>query len=160
MNTPSVSHRYQQPQEWRVVSLRECPVPANPLLCDTPEIAVQYWHRHVATQPWLNPEVECLVVLILNVRRRILGHQLVAIGTLDSVCTHAREVFRTAIVANAHGIVLMHNHPSGEPEPSHADLHVTRDLHRAGQLLRIELLDHVIVAGQGHCSLKSLGHFH
>ena len=128
------------------------------LLCDTPEIAADYWRCHVATQPWLNPEVECLVVLILNVRRRILGHQLVAIGTLDAVCTHAREVFRTAIVANAHAIVLMHNHPSGEPDPSQTDIRVTRDLHRAGQLLKIELLDHVIITAHEHRSLKGLGH--
>jgi DNA repair protein RadC len=74
---------------------------------------------------------------------------------------HAREVFRTAaIIAGASAIVLMHNHPSGEPQPSEADIKVTRDLIRAGQLLKIEVLDHVIVGKPSHSSLRELGYFY
>ena len=73
--------------------------------------------------------------------------------------THPREVFRVAIVACASAIVLMHNHPSGEPEPSEADIKVTRDLIRAGQLLKIEVTDHVIIGNPNHCSLRELGYF-
>jgi len=58
---------------------------------------------------------------------------------------HPREVFRSAVIVAAAAVVLMHNHPSGEPQPSEADIKVTRDLIRAGQLLKIEVLDHVIV---------------
>jgi len=80
-------------------------------------------------------------------------------GTLDTLLVHPREVFRAAIVASAAAIVLMHNHPSGEPQPSEADIKVTRDLIRAGQLLKVEVLDHVIVGNPTHCSLRQLGYF-
>jgi DNA repair protein RadC len=64
------------------------------------------------------------------------------------------------VIAAAAAIVLMHNHPSGEPQPSEADIKVTRDLIRAGQLLKIEVLDHVILGNPSHCSLRELGYFY
>jgi DNA repair protein RadC len=73
---------------------------------------------------------------------------------------HAREVFRAAIIAAAAAVVIVHNHPSGDPSPSEADIKVTRDLIRAGQLLKIELLDHVIIGNPNHSSLRSLGYFY
>ena len=97
-------------------------------------------------------------MLVLNTRRRILGHNLVALGTLDSVNVHAREVFKPAIAISAHALILMHNHPSGDSSPSDADIKVTRDLIRAGQLLKIELLDHLII-GETTTSLRELGYF-
>lgn len=146
--------------EYKVVSLRECPLPEHMQMCDTPELAAQYWRTHVTTNPCYDPERECLVVLMLNTRRRIKGHQLVSTGLLDTLLIHPREVFRAAIVAAASAIVLMHNHPSGEPEPSESDIRVTRDLVRAGQLIKIDLLDHVIIgAAERHVSLRSLGYF-
>lgn len=122
--------------------------------------AADYWRAHIVTHPHFNPEVECFVVLHLNVRRRIRGHHLVSIGTLDSLHVHPREVFRTAFAAAASAIVLMHNHPSGEPQPSEADIKVTRDLIRAGQLLKLEVIDHVVVGNPTHCSLRELGYFY
>lgn len=112
----------------------------------------------VATSKQFNPECECFVVILLNARRKVKGHQLVSIGTLDSLLVSARETFRCAVVASAASIVLMHNHPSGEPTPSEADIRVTRDLIRAGQLLKIEVVDHVIVGNPKHCSLRELGY--
>ena len=108
--------------------------------------------------------MESLVCLVLNARRDIMGHFIVATGLLDTLLCHPREVFRPALVANAAAIVVMHNHPSGDATPSEADIKVTRDLIRAGQLLKVELLDHVIVgtatAGRpGHQSLRALGYF-
>ena len=132
-------------------------MPSDLLLCDEPAIAYDYWKQHIATQPWYDGSRENLLVILLNVRRRILGHHLVAIGTLDSVCVHPREVFRAAILANAHSLILLHNHPSGECSPSDADLRVTRDLLRAGQVLKIDVTDHLIVAPFTHVSLRSLG---
>ena len=101
------------------------------------------------------------MVLLLNVRKRVKGHQLVTIGTMDTMLIHAREVFRAAIVSCASAIVLMHNHPSGDSTPSEADIKVTRDLIRAGQLLKIEVLDHVVIGtgNPSHSSLRSLGYF-
>jgi len=72
------------------------------------------------------------VALLLNTRRRVKGHQLISIGTLDMILVHPREVFRGAIIAAAAAIVIMHNHPSGEPAPSEADIKVTRDPHPCG----------------------------
>jgi len=147
-------------REFKVVALRECPLPEAMQLCDTPDKAADYWRQCVVQHPAYNPEVECLVVLLLNTRRRIKGHALAASGTSDTILVHAREVFRTAIIASAAGIIVMHNHPSGESAPSEADIKVTRDLICAGQLLKIELLDHVIVGANRHTSLRELGYFH
>lgn len=151
---------YRQPQEWKLVSLRECPSPDRMALCDTPEAAVTYWRTHVVSNPYYTPECEIFVVVLLNVRRRILGHHVVSTGILDQVLVHPREVFRIAIVSCAHAIVVMHNHPGGEPTPSEADIRTTRDLQRAGQLLKIEVLDHVIVGNPQTQSLRQLGHFY
>ena len=63
-----------QPQEWKIVSLRECPTPDTLQHCETPDQAAAYWKTHIATHPYFNPECECLVVFILNTRRRIKGH--------------------------------------------------------------------------------------
>jgi DNA repair protein RadC len=146
-------------KEYKIIALRECPMPESMQMCDTPDKAADYWRMNVATCPYFNPECECFVVLLLNTRRRVKGHQLLTIGTLDTILVHPREVFRCAVIAAAAAVVLMHNHPSGEPQPSEADIKVTRDLIRAGQLLKIEVLDHVIMGTPKHCSLRELGYF-
>ncbi len=111
-------------------------------------------------------EVEHFLVLLLNTRRRLIRIEHISQGTLDSIHVHAREVFKHAIVANAAAIVLVHNHPSGDPTPSEADIKVTRDLIRAGQLLKIEVLDHVILGhrtterARDFASLRELGFFY
>ena len=91
-----------------------------------------------------------------NTRRRVKGHHLVCIGTRDTILVHAHEVFRVAVIASAGAIVLMHNHPSGDPTHSEADIKVTRDLIRAGGILKIEALDHVII-GNPNRSLERWG---
>jgi DNA repair protein RadC len=147
-------------KEYKVVSLRECPMPESMQMCDTPDKAVDYWRSTIATNPYFNPECECLAVLLLNTRRRVKGHQLISIGTLDTILVHPREVFRGAVIAAAAAVIVMHNHPSGEPQPSEADIKVTRDLIRAGQIMKMEVLDHVIVGRPNHCSLRELGYFY
>src|SRR5437773_12271812 len=89
--------------------------------------------------------VEKFQVVLLNTRRRLIGIKPVADGTLDTLLVHPREVFEHAIKAGAAAIVLVHNHPSGDPTPSEADIKVTRDLIRSGQVLKIDVLDHVIL---------------
>jgi len=101
------------PKEYKVTALRECPVPDAMVICDTPEKAAEYWHLHVATCPYFNSECECLVVLLLNTRRRVKGHQLLTMGTKDSLLVNTSEVFRTAVIAGAAALIVMHNHPSG-----------------------------------------------
>lgn len=148
------------PKEYKIVALRECPVPDEMQICDNPERAAGYWRLSIATNPYFNADCECFVALILNTRRRVRGHQLLSIGTMDTILVHPREVFRGAIIAGAAAIIVMHNHPSGDPEPSEADVKVTRDLIRAGQLLKIEVLDHVIMGNPNHSSLRELGFFY
>jgi DNA repair protein RadC len=140
--------------------LRETPAFGK---AENPEHSAGYWRKNIDTDLRYNPDVETLVCIVLNTRRDILGHFIVATGLLDTILCHPREVFRPAIVANAAAIVVMHNHPSGDATPSEADIKVTRDLIRAGQLLKIELLDHVIIgtataARPGHQSLRALGY--
>ncbi len=111
-------------------------------------------------------EVETFQTLLLNVRHRLIRVERVSQGTLDTLLVHPREVFRAAIAANAAAVVLVHNHPSGDPAPSEADIKATRDLIRAGQLLKIEVLDHVILGrrtpdrARDYVSLRELGHFY
>jgi len=111
-------------------------------------------------------EVENFQVVLLNTRRKLLRIEHISQGTLDSILVHPREVFKPAIAANAAAIVLVHNHPSGDPTPSEADIKVTRDLIRAGQLLKIEVLDHVIIGRatqqrpRDFLSLRELGYFY
>jgi DNA repair protein RadC len=111
-------------------------------------------------------KVETLQVLLLNTRRRLIRVAEITDGTLDTILVHPREVFKTAIAANAAAVVLAHNHPSGDPAPSEADIKVTRDLIRAGQLLKIDVLDHVIIGRatperpKDYSSLRELGYFY
>jgi len=110
--------------------------------------------------------VETLQVLLLNTRRRLIRVAEITDGTLDTLLVHPREVFKAAIAANAAAVVLAHNHPSGDPTPSEADIKVTRDLIRAGQLLKIDVLDHVIIGRatperpKDYASLRELGYFY
>jgi DNA repair protein RadC len=110
-------------------------------------------------------EVEHFQAVLLNVRRKLIRVEVISQGLVDSLLVHPREVFKTAIAANASALVLVHNHPSGDPTPSEADIRVTRDLIRAGQLLKIEVLDHVILGrraaanGRDYVSLRELGYF-
>ena len=148
------------PHEYKVTALRECPTPDSLQHCETPDKAADYWRLHIATHPHFNPDCECLAVLLLNTRRKVKGHQIVSIGTMDIILVHPREVFRLAIVTAASALIVLHNHPSGESSPSEADIKVTRDLIRAGQLLKLELLDHVIAGNGNFSSLRSLGYFY
>jgi DNA repair protein RadC len=158
--TPAALPAQRPAREYKVVALRECPLPEDMQLCDTPQRAADYWRATVQTNPYFNPECECFAVLMLNTRKRVKGHQLVSIGTLDTILVHPREVFRASILVSAAAVLVMHNHPSGEPDPSEADIKVTRDLIRAGQLLKIEVLDHVIMGRERYCSLRELGYFY
>jgi DNA repair protein RadC len=144
------------PHEFKVLRVRECASAVQTV--QTPEEAVQYWRTNIPNADWYDPAKEAFVVLVLNTRRRIIGHNLITLGSLDTCFVHAREVFRPVIVAAGHAAILMHSHPSGDPTPSEADIRVTRDLIRAGQLLKIEILDHVIV-GERHLSLREAGYF-
>jgi DNA repair protein RadC len=79
----------------------------------------------------------------------------VSVGSLNASIVHPREVFKAAVMASAAAVVLVHNHPSGDPEPSEEDLAITKRLVEAGELLGISVLDHIVVAARGLTSLRA-----
>lgn len=147
------------------MKLRECPL-NNGQTLDCPEKAYEFWMTNVPNAPWYLDEQEMAVVFYLNTRKHVVGFNLISIGDMDTLLIHPREVFRLAIVASAAAIIIAHNHPSGDPSPSQGDIKVTRDLIRAGQLLKIDLLDHIVIGRptvdrpQPYVSLRELGFFY
>lgn len=111
----------------------------------------------VAAEMAVRPQ-EHLIVLLLNTRNRVIGKREIYIGTVNGSAVRPAEVLRPAIRENAPSIIVVHNHPSGDPTPSGEDVAVTRDLIAAGKLMDIELLDHLVI-GQGgrFVSLKEKG---
>ncbi len=98
---------------------------------------------------------ETLLAINLNSSNKVLGVNIVSIGTLNASLAHPREVFKAAILQNAAGIILAHNHPSGNAEPSEDDLRTTMKLSEAGKILEIEVIDHVIVGNTFHSFLDN-----
>ena len=107
-------------------------------------------HNQALSRPSLgNDDREHLVVIPLDAGGKLLGVHTCHIGHLSSALVHSREIFKVAILANAHSIVIAHNHPSDDVSPSDADKDITGRLCQVGKLLDIEVTDHLIV-GQGH----------
>lgn len=100
---------------------------------------------------------EQLVVCSLDTKNQPTAMEVVSVGTVNSSLIHPREVFKTSILSNASSVIIFHNHPSGDPTPSEEDKNITRRLKEAGQILGIEVLDHIIVADDKFCSLKEKG---
>lgn len=92
---------------------------------------------------------EVFGILLLNTKNKIAGATIVSIGTLNHSVVHPREVFKAAILANAAGIICFHNHPSGDPAPSADDITVTDRIAKAGEILGIKVLDHIIIGHDG-----------
>ena len=93
---------------------------------------------------------EYLIVISVDMKSKPVGMEIVSIGTLNEALVNPREVFKHAILCNAGGIIMVHNHPSGNPEPSNHDLSITKRIKQAGKLLGIELLDHIVFGEEGN----------
>lgn len=111
---------------------------------------------------YLGPELaplaqEQLRVVLLNAKNRIIGIQLVYQGGANTMTVRLADCFREAVRRGAVAIILCHNHPSGEPEPSPEDIRITTEAGRAGELLGVEVLDHIVIGGAGHISLRERG---
>jgi len=106
---------------------------------------------------WRHATRDHFVAFHLNARNQLLRRELVSIGSLSASLVHPREVFAPAVAKRAACVIVAHNHPSGDPEPSPEDLAISRRLADAGALLGIELLDHVVVAARGFVSIKTRG---
>ncbi|MEM4257918.1 MAG: DNA repair protein RadC [Candidatus Thermoplasmatota archaeon] len=100
---------------------------------------------------------EFFYALLLDAKNRIIEEVLVSIGILNASLIHPREVFNPAIKASAHAIILVHNHPSGECEPSSADIEITNMLSESGKLIGINVLDHVIIGKEKYISMREKG---
>ena len=116
---------------------------------DSPETASQFWREVLAVDPCHEPDKEHLVAVLLNTKLRMIGYHVVSVGSLNEALAHPREIFRAAILAGAYALILMHNHPSGDPSPSDADRRLTKNIREAASILQINLLHHVIVGSPG-----------
>lgn len=158
-----------QGSEFKIMRLQDAPSEDGqklPGVLDNPESVIEYIMPRVQDSVRYSPETENLILVAVSARRLPIGFAVISNGTLDTLLVHAREVFRPAIILNASAVILAHNHPSGDPTPSEADIKVTRDMIRAGQLLQIDLLDHVIIGQatperpKAWSSLRELGYFY
>lgn len=136
----------------RVQLIREGSIPQPEEKVTSPSIAYQVLSEYLEYA-----DREHFIILLLNTKNGIIGINTVSIGSLSSSIVHPREIFKPAILANAAGIILAHNHPSGDPSPSQEDLEVTRRLVEAGQLLGIIVQDHIIIGDGCYVSLKEKG---
>ena len=100
-------------------------------------------------------EKEVMHGLYVDVKNKLLGDVTISIGTLTFSVAHAREVFKSAIYYSAAGVILVHNHPSGDPAPSKEDINLTKKLKKVSEIIDIELLDHVIIGNELYFSMKS-----
>jgi len=101
--------------------------------------------------------VEDVRVLFLNAKNMLLANEAMWRGSVDSASMHVREVMKRAIAHGATAIIIVHNHPSGDPTPSQADVQLTRELVEAGRHMKVAVHDHVIVGAQGRSSLRAMG---
>jgi len=99
---------------------------------------------------------ECIGIMILDAKNNMIGMDIVAVGTLTTTLVHAREIFKSAILLNGVSIIIFHNHPSGNTTPSEEDRLVTLKLARAGRILGIPVLDHVIVSHRDYVALRDI----
>ena len=153
MPTPKPTRPYTIPG-FRIALVREPGVK----LAERPQIRVPAHAAPLLAQYIGETDREVFVVALLTVRHRVLGLHTVSVGCLTSSLVHPREVFKPAILAGSAALLLAHNHPSGDPEPSAEDIALTRRLNSGGQLLGIEILDHLVLGEAGRfVSLRERG---
>jgi len=111
---------------------------------DGPEASFGFWREVVEADPTYEPDKEHLIAVLLDTKLRPKGYHVVSVGSLNESLAHPREIFRAAIIAAAYGVVVIHNHPSGDPTPSQADHRLTHRIRDAAELLTINFLDHLV----------------
>ena len=114
---------------------------------DAAKVAMDIFHREQEAQ-------EVLILISLNIKNMIMGVQEISRGSTSYSLVSPKEIFKTALLHNAEGIIMVHNHPSGDNTPSIPDMKVTSRISQAGRLLEIPLLDHIIVSDTGFLSIK------
>jgi len=130
------------------------PEPGKKLAVKTPDEVVSLVRGRLRGK-----KKEHFLVLLLDTRGQLIKFSEVSVGSLDSSIVHPREVFKEAISASAASVIFVHNHPSGDPEPSEDDINLTKRLAEAGEIMGIDVLDHIIICDRNYLSLKSKGLF-
>jgi len=100
---------------------------------------------------------EVFRILLLSRANRLIKEVIISEGTLDASIVHPRDVFREALLESAAGVILLHNHPSGNPSPSEEDIRITKQLVEAGRVMGIKVYDHIILGGEDYRSLADEG---
>ena len=121
----------------------------KPRIIHGPEDAAEYVQEHLALE-----KKEHFCEILLNTKNHIIGWHVVSVGSLTASVVHPREVFTPAILHHAATIIVAHNHPSGDPAPSKEDIQVTQRLVKAGKILDIQIIDHIIVGDSSFVSMK------
>ncbi|MBO5352057.1 MAG: DNA repair protein RadC [Lachnospiraceae bacterium] len=119
----------------------------------SPEDIVSYYNIQLKYQ-----QKESLILVVLDSKGRIAGEELLSVGTVQSSVADPREIFLSALKKNGVSIILLHNHPSGDPTPSREDILTTERIEQAGELLGIQLKDHIIVGQNSYISMRSEGY--
>ena len=148
--------------EFRVI--RNWTVQEEQTLISNASLARDFWQSTVANHGWFDPLKECVALLCLNRKNRIVSWNLVSMGTETSCLTSPREILRAALVAGGTAFILAHNHPSGDPSPSSADMEVTRAIRDAAKTVEMPMVDHVIIGSplfdpmnKGYYSFRDAG---
>jgi len=145
---PKFNNRYQG-LEFRICLVSENTKPSKEIEISNAEDVYS-----IVKEELTSADREIFLSILLTTKNTVIGVETVCVGTLNSTIITPREVFKSAILANAASIIVCHNHPSGNLTPSNEDLKLTSCLSQAGELLQINLLDHLIVSHQGFKSLK------
>jgi DNA repair protein RadC len=159
LDTPSSSNakpvRKKFAPIYRVALVRESKVEVEQYVIYAPANVAK-----IAFEMFKDTDREEMLVILLDTKNKVIGVNTVAVGILNSCLIHPANVFKPAILCNAASIILAHNHPSGDPTPSPDDRRVTQQIYEAGQILGIELLDHLVIGdNERFVSLKSSGVF-
>jgi DNA repair protein RadC len=136
--------------EIKVTVVRDCFVHEEQAIAAKPEAVAGVFRQITSSAPWFDADKECVVVLVMNRKNRVIGHNLVSLGSATASLVHPREVLRPVLAMAGTAFVLCHNHPSGDPAPSSADLQITRKLRDAAKIMDIEFQDHVVIGDAKH----------
>ena len=124
---------------------------------NSPKKVHQFWKKEIQPDSTLEPNKEHLIVVLLNTSNKVVGHTIIATGTVSQCLACTRDILRPVIVAGVKNFILIHNHPSGDPTPSQEDYHMTKQLYNASHLMHLNLHDHLIACSKHYHSFKEKG---
>lgn len=139
----------------KIQAVRDRSLPYETNHVSSPDVAIGILKTFI--NECCHTDRESFVVMCLDTKNKVTALTLVSIGTINNTLVHPREVFKAAILSNSASIILAHNHPSGDANPSHEDIEVTKRIKDAGSIIGIEVIDHIIIGDEKTTSLKANG---